>query len=82
MVKHNMQMHEIVGLMQIFLGAIWLGFGLVSAMFIANKVLIPGAVVYQLMDIVSIILFFGPGAVLIMLGIIELREVLPGKNRG
>jgi len=33
------------------------------------------------MDVISIILFFGPGAVLIMLGIIEVREVLPGKNR-
>ena len=82
MVKHNMRIHELIGLLQIFVGAIWLGFGLVSAMIIANKILIPGAQIYGLMDVVSIILFFGPGAVLIMLGIIEVREVLPGKNRG
>ena len=81
MVKHNMRIHELIGLLQIFVGAIWLGFGLVSVMIIANKILIPGAQIYQLMDIIAIILFFGPGAVLIMLGIIEVREVLPGKNR-
>ena len=76
-----MRIHELIGLLQIFVGAIWLGFGLVSGMIIANKILIPGAQIYQLMDIIAIILFFGPGAVLIMLGIIEVREVLPGKNR-
>ena len=79
MVKHNMRIHELIGLLQIFVGAIWLGFGFVSAMLIANKILI-GAQVYQLMDVISIILFFGPGAVLIMLGIIEVRKFYQVKS--
>ena len=54
MVKHNMRIHELIGLLQIFVGAIWLGFGFVSAMLIANKILIPGAQVYQLCEVLNI----------------------------
>ena len=49
-----MRIHELIGLLQIFVGAIWLGFGFVSAMLIANKILIPGAQVYQLCEVLNI----------------------------
>jgi hypothetical protein len=74
-------MHEHIGLLLVFIGFSWLGFGLYDSMLAANLLLIPDAALRSGWGLIKIPLFFGIGAVITYLGIIELREVLPGKNR-
>ncbi len=76
----NMRKHEIMGSLLIFIGATWLGLGLYATMLAANRLLanIPLLSTNQLLIFP---LFYGLGSILIMFGIIELREMLPGKNR-
>jgi len=81
MVRHNMKMHEHLGLFFVFAGFSWIGLGIYVTMLNANKILIPGAQLMTGNDLFLIPFFYGLGAVVTYLGIIELREVLPGKNR-
>ncbi len=78
--KKNMQKHEIIGSLLIFIGATWLGFGLYATFLAANRILIN----FPLLSTNQLLifpLFYGLGAILLMFGIIELREMRPGKNR-
>ncbi len=69
MASHNVKVHEFVGLLLIFIGTTWAGYGLYLTLLYSNLILIPGQ------D------FIGIGSVITVLGSIELREILPGKNR-
>ncbi len=79
--KKNMMIHEIIGAILIFIGVSWLGVGLyytISVAIDSNA----GFLLWGSTAIWAIFpLFYGLGALLVMFGIIELRELLPGKNR-
>ena len=79
--QHNMRKHEHVGLLLVFLGATWLGIGLYDTLLVANKILLENATLIGGREMFIFPLFYGIGAVLFMMGIIELRELQPGKNR-
>jgi len=81
MARHNLKTHEHIGLLLVFIGVSWIGFGMYDSMLAANLLLVPGAALRSGLGLLKIPLFFGIGAVITYLGIIELREVLPGKNR-
>ena len=78
MVSHNIRTHEFLGLLMIFIGTAWAGYGLYLIMLYSNLILIPGQ---ELIKALHGPLFVGVGAVITVLGSIELREILPGKNR-
>ena len=78
MVSHNIKTHEFLGLLMIFIGTAWAGYGLYLIMLYSNLILIPGQ---ELIKALHAPLFVGVGAVITVLGSIELREILPGKNR-
>ncbi len=79
--RQNLKFHEHMGLFLVFAGASWLGFGLYITMLSANRLLIPGAQLLAGRELFMIPLFYGVGAIVLLLGTIELREALPGKNR-
>jgi len=62
----------------IFIGLTWAGYGLYLIMLYSNLILIPGQ---ELIKALHGPVFVGLGAVIAILGSIELREILPGKNR-
>jgi hypothetical protein len=83
--KHNLRRHEFIGLVLVFLGATCLGIGLYLTLLGA----IGRPLMYQSSDyfikgkeFILFPIFYGIGAVLFALGKIELKEALPGKNRG
>ena len=80
MAKLNLKQHEFVGLVLIFIGATWLGFGLYGTLLAANRLLLANIPLLAGKELMIIPLFYGLGAVLFTLGKIELREALPGKN--
>jgi len=78
MASHNVKVHEFVGLLLIFIGTTWAGYGLYLTLLYSNLILIPGQ------DLIKALhgpVFIGIGSVITVLGSIELREILPGKNR-
>jgi len=79
---HNLKRHEHIGLFLIFAGASWLGFAVYGTILAANRVLIPNMPLISGRELFIFPLFYGLGALLLVLGEIELRETLPGKNRG
>lgn len=81
MVGHNLKKHEHIGLFLIFAGATWLGFALYGTLLAANRMLVPEMPLIAGKELLIFPLFFGIGALLFILGQIELREALPGKNR-
>jgi len=80
-VKTNLMKHEIMGLIFLFIGATWLGFGLYATMLGANRLLVAELPLLAGSEMLIFPIFYGIGAVLCMLGLIELREALPGKRR-
>ncbi len=78
----NLRSHEIVGLFLIFAGATWLGFGLYGTLLAANRILLAQVAPIAGKELLLFPIFYGLGALLIVLGQIELREATPGKNRG
>ena len=81
MVKHNLKIHELVGLSLLFIGASWLGLGLYATLLGANRILLDIFPPLQGHELLIFPIFYGLGAVLIALGKIELAETLPGKGR-
>jgi len=79
--KHNLRVHEAIGLFLIFLGATWLGFGLYGTLLAANRLLLAQVPLIAGKELIVFPLFYGLGALMIALGKIELREALPGKGR-
>ena len=71
-----------MGLLMIFLGASWLGLGLYSTLLAANRLLLAQVPLIAGKELLIFPIFYGLGALLVTLGNIELREALPGKNRG
>jgi hypothetical protein len=80
MAKTNLKQHEFVGLVLIFMGATWLGFGLYGTLLAANRLLLANVPLLAGKEMMMMPLFYGLGAVLMTLGRIELAEALPGKN--
>lgn len=80
MVKHNLKAHEHIGLFLVFIGASWIGMGLYSTLLAANRLVAEMSLISG-KELIMIPLFYGLGALVLVLGSIELREVLPGKNR-
>ncbi|MEK6923251.1 MAG: hypothetical protein AABW84_00945 [Nanoarchaeota archaeon] len=81
MVKHNLRKHEAIGLILVFTGATWLGFGIYGTLLAANRLLLTQVPLIAGKELLLFPLFFGVGALLLSLGKIELREALPGKGR-
>jgi len=81
-VKFNLKQHEHIGLLLVFIGASWLGFAVYGTMLAANRLLIPNMPLIAGRELFIFPLFYGFGALLLMLGHIELREAMPGKKRG
>lgn len=79
MVKHNLKHYEILGLFLLFVGATWLGMGLYATILAANKSLFCPVFVGH--ELLIFPIFYGFGVVLMALGRIELKGVLPGKGR-
>jgi len=80
MARLNLRQHEFIGLFLIFIGATWLGYGLYGTLLAANRLLLANIPLLAGRELLIIPLFYGLGAVLVALGMIELREALPGKN--
>ena len=78
----NLKKHEHMGLLMIFLGASWLGLGLYSTLLAANRLLLAQVPLIAGKELLIFPIFYGLGALLVTLGNVELREALPGKNRG
>ena len=72
MVRHNLKMHEHIGLLLVFIGFSWLGFGLYDSMLAANLLLVPDALLRSGWGLIKIPLYFGIGAVITYLGIIQI----------
>ena len=82
--KHNVRIHEFIGLILIFLGATCFGIGLYLTLVgaIGRPLLHQDSDYFlKLKDFVLFPIFYGIGALLWSLGKIELKEALPGKNR-
>ena len=77
----NFKQHEYVGLFLIFLGATWLGFALYGTFLAANRLLLANVPLIAGRELLVFPLFYGFGALMLVLGSIELREALPGKGR-
>ena len=69
-----------MGLFLVFLGATWLGFGIYGTLLGANRLLLANATLPSGHELAAFPVFYGLGAVLLVLGAIELKEALPGKN--
>lgn len=81
MVKHNLRKHEAIGLILVFTGATWLGFGIYGTLLAANRLLLTQVPLIAGKELLLFPLFYGVGALLLFFGNIELREALPGKGR-
>jgi len=81
MVKHNLKIHELMGLFLLFIGATWLGLGIYATLLGANRLLMDFFPPLSGYELLIFPIFYGLGAVLLALGRIELREALPGKGR-
>ncbi len=79
--KHNVKMHEFIGLALIFIGATWLGFAVYGTMLAANRLLLAQVPLIAGRELFIFPIFYGLGALLLALGHIELREAMPGKGR-
>ena len=81
MVKSNVRKHEMIGLALIFTGATWLGFALYGTLLAANRLLLAQVPLIAGRELFIFPVFYGLGALMFVLGQIELREALPGKGR-
>lgn len=81
MAKFNIRHHEFIGLFLIFVGATWLGFALYGTLLAANRLLLTNVPLLVGKELLIFPIFYGFGALLLVLGSIELREAMPGKRR-
>ncbi len=65
----------------VFIGATWLGFALYGTMLAANRLLLASIPLIAGRELFIFPIFYGLGALLLVLGAIELKEALPGKGR-
>ena len=82
--KHNVKVHEFIGLILLFLAATSIGIGLYLTLLGAvGRPLLNASSNFFLQgkEFILFPLFYGVGAVLWAIGRIELKEALPGKNR-
>jgi hypothetical protein len=79
--KHNIKKHEHMGLLLVFFGATWLGFALYGTLLAANRMLVQNMPLIAGKELLIFPMFYGLGAILLVMGNIEIREMLPGKNR-
>jgi len=80
MARANLKQHEFIGLFLIFVGATWLGFALYGTLLAANRLLLTNVPLLVGKELLIFPLFYGLGALLLVLGSIELREATPGKR--
>ena len=82
--RHNLRKHEILGLAFLFIAGSLLGVGLYLTFWGANRPIFYGSLDYLLTgkELLIFPLIFGLSAVLWALGKIELKEAMPGKQRG
>ncbi|MGB9675151.1 MAG: hypothetical protein ACP5IJ_02745 [Candidatus Nanoarchaeia archaeon] len=78
MVKTNIRHHEFIGLLLVFIGATWVGYGIYATLLGALRILIANASLPAGKELLWIPIFYGLGAALFVLGQIELRELAPG----
>ena len=78
--KANLKRHEYLGLLLIFIGTTWLGFALYGTLLAANRLVVQLPLIGG-NELFIFPLFYGMGALMFVLGQIELREAMPGKNR-
>lgn len=81
MARMNLKQHEFIGLFLIFVGATWLGFALYGTLLAANRLLLANVPLLVGKELLIFPIFYGLGALLFVLGSIELREAMPGKGR-
>lgn len=81
MARANLKQHEFIGLFLVFVGATWLGFALYGTLLAANRLLLANVPLLVGKELLIFPIFYGLGALLLSLGMIELREALPGKRR-
>ncbi len=77
----NLRQHEHFGLLLVFLGATWLGFAIYGTMLAANRLLLANVPLIAGKELLIFPIFYGLGALLLVLGGIELKETMPGKGR-
>jgi hypothetical protein len=81
MARVNIRQHEFIGLFLIFVGATWLGFALYGTLLAANRLLLANVPLLVGKELLIFPIFYGLGALLLVMGNIELREAMPGKRR-
>ena len=74
----NLRVHEVIGLILIFLGTTCLGIGLYITIYVGVGQFM-GEVELRGIDYLLFPLFFGVGSLLYSLGKIELKGVVPGR---
>lgn len=82
--QHNLRKHEVIGLVLVFLAATCIGIGLYLTLLGAiGRPLLHQSSDYFIKgkEFVLFPIFYGVGALLWVLGKIELKEAMPGKNR-
>ena len=77
----NVKRHEAIGLLLIFSGTTWLGLGLYFTILAAERLLISNLPLISGKELLLFPLFYGVGALITVLGNIELKEAKPGKGR-
>lgn len=81
MAKTNLKHHEGIGLFLIFVGATWLGFALYGTLLAGNRILVTQLPLISGKELLIFPIFYGLGALLMTLGWIEIKELMPGKRR-
>lgn len=79
--RHNIRIHEFIGLILVFIGATWLGFALYGTMLAADRLLLAQVPLIAGKELLIFPIFYGLSALMITMGLIELREATPGKGR-
>ncbi len=81
--KHNLRKHEILGLIFLFIAGSLFGLGLYLTFWGANRPVFYGSIDYLLKgkELLLFPLLYGTAMVLLALGMIELKEATPGKQR-
>lgn len=79
----NLKRHEVIGIILIFLAGTCIGIGLYITVWGANRPLFYGSLDSLIggREFLLFPLFYGIGALLWVLGNIELREAMPGRGK-
>ena len=79
--KYNLKIHELIGLVMIFLAGSLLGFGLYITFWGAIRVLYNNSDLLGAQEFLLFPMCYGWAFVLYELGKIELKEAMPGRRR-